>query len=207
MTEITKEEMRERLGNIGQIRDLLFGTQIREYEEQFQKIESELARLFAFKEEIIEQVEQLHQTLSQEIIAVSDSLEKRLKYLSLTTHEEINKLSQEQGSFAKSTSNNLDNLTSNFNKNIKNLKAEITSNQEQLESKIDNVKALVNEELENHFGKLQEVKVSRDDLAEVLFELCLKVKGTGFVPDLKEASDTKADFLLPEQEQKKSAGN
>ena len=48
---------------------------------------------------------------------------------------------------------------------------------------------------------LTEVKVSRTDLAEILFELCLKVKGSDFVPDLKEAAETqvKTDFILPEE--------
>ena len=32
MAEITKEEMRERLGNIDQIRDIIFGAQLREYD-------------------------------------------------------------------------------------------------------------------------------------------------------------------------------
>ena len=200
VAEITKEEMREKLGNISQIRDLLFGSQMRDYEQQFQKLESELSRLFAFKEAINDRVDQLHQSLSQEISAVSDSLEKRLKYLSLTTHEEINKLAQEQSSFESKVSSNIEDLNLSLNQNIKNIKTEIVSNREQLEKQIDSLKKIISEELDKQFGKLQEVKVSRDDLAEVLFELCIKVKGTEFVPDLKDAADSKADFLLPDQQ-------
>lgn len=202
VAEITKDEMREKLGNISQIRDLLFGTQMREYEQEFHKLESELSRLVAFKEAINDRVDQLHQSLSQEISAVSDSLEKRLKYLSLTTHEEINKLAQEQESFEGKVSNNLEDLNLSLSKNIKNIKTEIVSNREQLENQIDSLKKIISEELDKQFGKLQDVKVSRDDLAEVLFELCIKVKGTEFVPDLKDAADSKADFLLPDQQNK-----
>ena len=200
VTEITKDEMREKLGNIGQIRDLLFGTQMREYEQQFQRLEGEISRLFSFKEAISERVDQLHQSLSQEISAVSDSLEKRLKYLSLTTHEEINKLSQEQISFDRKTSDHLEQLNLNFDNNVKSLKTEIATNREQLDNQIDSIKKILAEDLDKKFGKLQEIKVSRDDLAEVLFELCIKVKGTEFVPDLKDAADSKADFLLPDQQ-------
>ena len=35
MTQMLREEVRERLGNIDQIRDIIFGAQIREYETRF----------------------------------------------------------------------------------------------------------------------------------------------------------------------------
>jgi hypothetical protein len=45
MAEITKEEMRERLGNIDQIRDIIFGAQLREYDNRFDKIDSDLSMM------------------------------------------------------------------------------------------------------------------------------------------------------------------
>lgn len=200
MSEINKEEMRDRLGNIAQIRDLLFGTQIREYEKQFQKIELELSNLFSFKEEINNKFTQLQTSLSQDINAAVDSLEKKLKYLSLTTHEEINKLTQEQTNLDKKVFNDLDNLNQAISSQGKQLKQELAKTNETIEANVNNLKQSLLEDLEKYVTKLQETKVSRDDLAEVLFELCLKVKGTDFVPDLQEAADSKTDFLLPERE-------
>ena len=45
MSELTRDEMRDRLGNLDQIRDLLFGKDMQDYDRRFQKIESDLAAL------------------------------------------------------------------------------------------------------------------------------------------------------------------
>ena len=45
MTQMSREDVRERLGNIDQIRDIIFGTQLREYENQFTKLESDISVL------------------------------------------------------------------------------------------------------------------------------------------------------------------
>ncbi len=200
MTEITQEEMRERLGNIGQIRDLLFGSQMREYEKRFQSLESQISELLNFKQEIQERLNKTHDSLNKEIVAVGDSLEKRLKYLSLTTHEELNKINQDKSEFKQKTSVNLADLSKSVNSQFKNIKEELNQTQTKVDTDIDNLKKNIFEALEKHISSLKEVKVSRDDLAEVLFELCIKVKGTDFVPDLKEAMDSQTDFLLPEQQ-------
>ncbi len=36
-------------------------------------------------------------------------------------------------------------------------------------------------------------------MAEILFEVGLRLKGSEFVPELKEAADTDSGYLLPEQ--------
>ncbi len=200
MTEITQEEMRERLGNIGQIRDLLFGSQMRDYEKRFQSLESQISELLSFKQEIQEKLDKTHDSLNKEIVAVGDSLEKRLKYLSLTTHEEFNKINQDRSELKQKTSVNLADLSKVVNSQFKNIKEELNQTQTKVDTDIDNLKKNIFEALEKQISSLKEVKVSRDDLAEVLFELCIKVKGTDFVPDLKEAMDSQTDFLLPEQQ-------
>jgi hypothetical protein len=47
---------------------------------------------------------------------------------------------------------------------------------------------------------MKAAKVSRDDMAEILFELGLRLKGTEFEPELKEAAggDTANDMPLLE---------
>lgn len=45
MSEITREEVRERLGNIDQIRDIIFGAQLRDYNNRLDKIEADLSLL------------------------------------------------------------------------------------------------------------------------------------------------------------------
>ncbi|MEH2412603.1 hypothetical protein [Nostoc sp.] len=45
MSQMSKDDVRERLGNIDQIRDIILGTQVREYENRFNKLESDISQL------------------------------------------------------------------------------------------------------------------------------------------------------------------
>jgi SMC interacting uncharacterized protein involved in chromosome segregation len=205
MTDMAKEQMRDRLGNIDQIRNLLFGNQIEEYEQRFKscdsrldKLESELA---SFQSEMRDRLTQLQESLSSEIRSGLDSLEKKLKYLSLTTHEEISKLKQAVDSTNKKFSQGIESLDRKVNYQSNFLKNEMTQTREKLEGEFQSLKAQIFAEIEKGMSELKDSKVSRVDMAEILFELCLKIKGTEFVPSLKEAAENhvKADFLLPEQ--------
>ncbi len=203
MAEISKEEMRARLGNIEQIRDLLFGHKTEEYEEIFQqhatrldKLESELSR---FQGEMGDRLAQLQDSLSTEIKAVADSLEKKLKYLSLTTHEETSRLDQEIQIAEKRSSLAFDELNKTLKVKTNSLQHQLEESKDTLSEDLEQLKNQLFKQLEKSFAELKEAKVSRTDFAEVLFELCLKVKGTEFLPDLKEAAENQiqADFLLP----------
>ncbi|OKH20338.1 hypothetical protein NIES593_19115 [Hydrococcus rivularis NIES-593] len=205
MSDIAKEQMRDRLGNIDQIRNLLFGKQIEEYEQRFKscdrrldRLESELA---SFQSEMRDRLTQLQESLSSEIRSGLDSLEKKLKYLSLTTHEETSKLQQAVNLTNQKLSQGVESLDRKVNHQANFLKNEMTQTREKLEGEFQSLKTQIFAELEKGMSELKDSKVSRVDLAEVLFELCLKIKGAEFIPNLKEAAENhvQAEFLLPEQ--------
>ncbi|MBF2019416.1 MAG: hypothetical protein IGR93_04690 [Hydrococcus sp. C42_A2020_068] len=205
MSDIAKEQMRDRLGNIDQIRNLLFGKQIEEYEQRFKSCDSRLDKLESdlagFQLEIRDRLTQLQESLSSEIRSGLDSLEKKLKYLSLTTHEETSKLQQAVNLTDQKISQGVESLDRKFNHQANFLKNEIAQTREKLEGEFQFLKTQIFAELEKGMLELKDSKVSRVDLAEVLFELCLKIKGNEFITNLKEVADNhvQADFLLPEQ--------
>ncbi|NES81546.1 MAG: hypothetical protein F6K10_09150 [Moorea sp. SIO2B7] len=205
MADISKEQMRERLGNIEQIRDLLFGYKIKQYEEIFAKYDQRLGNLESelsnFQSEIRDRLTQLQDSLSTEMGSEIDSLEKKLKYLSLTTHEEMSKLQQQIKITDEKNSHNIDSLNNTVMSKNNFFKNELFQTRDKLEEDVQFLRKQVFEYLEKSLSHLKDEKISRADLAQVLFEVCLKVKGTDFVPDLKEAVDNqvKSDFLLPEQ--------
>jgi hypothetical protein len=55
------------------------------------------------------------------------------------------------------------------------------------------LRSLVLEELDRHFSILREDKLSKDDMAELLFELGMRLKGSEFVPELREAAEEKVE--------------
>jgi conjugal transfer/entry exclusion protein len=206
MADITQEQMmRDRLGNIDQIRDLLFGQQLSTYEKRFethnQRLNTLETQLASFQEETRTRLNQLQNAFSADLKAAVDALEKKLKYLSLTTQEETNKLQQELQNTDQELSSEIESLTKEFTNTTTAIKDELSDSREKLSKDIQTLKTQVFEELEKCFSNLTDSKVSRVDLAEVLFELCLKVKGTEFIPDIKGSSpnQVQAEFLLPEQ--------
>jgi hypothetical protein len=205
MTDITREQMRDRLGNLEQIRDLLFGQKIREYDgfqedsdRRLQKLELDFS---AFQSEVRNQLTQLEDSLSGEIHAAVDSLEKKLKYLNLTSQEQVERLQQELTFVQQEATDQVNVLQRNITEKTNSLETEIAQNRQTLEANLQDLKDRISETIEREFSQLKENKLSRTDLAEVLFELCLKVKGSDFAPQLKEVEDneTIAELLLPER--------
>lgn len=198
MTDINKEEIRERLGNIEQIRDLLFGSQVRDFETRFDSLETSLSTL---QQEMRDRLHKLNDDMTSELRAAVDSLEKKIKYLSLTTHEEVTDVRQTLDRTDKRIATRIELVEQSFNDKANALKNEVAQSKHSLNQDIQTLKEQVLTDLESRFVGLKEGKVSRDDMAEIFFELCMKLKGSDFIPDLKEAADRqiKTDFLLPEQ--------
>ncbi len=196
MAEITKEEMRERLGNIDQIRDIIFGSQLRDYNGRFEKIESDLALL---QQDIQDRVEQLKTILTAEIKSSVENLDKRIKTLTLNSQEELTDLRQQGDRLNRKFSSSIEALDEALDQQTTSLREELGQTRDQLQEEVRNLKNQVLEELDRRFSLLTEVKVSRDDMAEVLFEVGMRLKGTEFVPVIKQAVEEKnGGFVLPE---------
>lgn len=210
MTDIGRENMRERLGNIDRIRDLLFGNDMKEYQERFENCEQRLERMESkftqFQTEINARLNHLQSDLSTEIHSAVDSLEKKLRYLSLTTHEETSQLKQELKSLTERNSGNIDSLAQDVEAKTNSVRGELTQTRQVLQAEVRELRERVFSELEQSFDNLKDAKISRTELAEFLFELCFKVKGAEMVPKLKEAeeSSAEAELLLPEQHERHS---
>jgi chromosome segregation ATPase len=187
MTEITKEEMRERLGNIDQIRDIIFGAQLRDYNSRFEKIEADLARL---QQEMHDYAEQVKSVLSTEIRAVVDSLDKKIKAVTLNSQEETTDLRQQLDRINRKFTNSIEALDESVDKQTSLMRDDFAQTRDRLQEDFRVLRNQVFEELNKRVNMLGHAKVSRDDMAEVLFELGMRLKGTEFVPELKEAADT-----------------
>lgn len=186
MTFKTREEVRERLGNIDQIRDIIFGSQIRDYENRFVQIESDISRL---QQEMRSQVEQLKSSFSIEIKAATEALDKKIKSIALTTQEESVDLRQQIDRLNRKFSSGIQSLDEALDIQTTSVRQEASQTKIQLEDDIKALRDLVLEEMERHFSQLSKTKVSKDDIAETLFALGMRLKETEFIPMLREASD------------------
>jgi hypothetical protein len=206
MADVSAEEMRERLGNIDQIRDLLFGHKSREYDQRFDKYEQRLSSLestFAnFQSEIRDRLTQLQDSLSTEIRSALDSLEKKQKYLTITTQESAAKLQHELSLVDQKTAHGVVALHQNLTSQGNALQAEMTEIRHEFDTEIQNLRNQIFDEFTKEISGLKDTRVSRAALAEVLFELCLKIKQNDFVSELSDSmnNSVKTELLLPEQQ-------
>ncbi len=204
MVDITKDEMRDRLGNIDHIRDLLFGNKIREYENRFQECEQNINKLTRelslFETETRERLDQLQDSLTTEIRSAVNSLEKKLKYLSMTTEEKTNQLQKELYSTANNSSQGIESLHKSLTGKTNFLRNDLFQTRDNLEQSMESLREQVFETIEKELLNLKDKKVSRTDLADVLFELCVKIKGDELVRDFPENTEeqTPSEFFLPE---------
>lgn len=193
MTEVNKQQIRERLGNLDQIRDLLFGQKIEDYDRQFQEYKNRIDKLESdlqqFHSETNNRFTLLQNSLSTEIRSGFDSLEQKIRFLNLTAKEKNSKLKQEIDDLELKTRQNLDYsykyLTSKTNK----LSEEIDRVKAELSESITFFKQQTMSQIDKDFLDLKDSKISRIDLAEVLFELCLKLRGNESFSRIKEAEE------------------
>lgn len=186
MADITKEEMRERLGNIDQIRDIIFGPQLREYDNRFDKLESDISLL---QQEMRDRIDQVRTVISTEIRSAVDVLDKKIKTLNLTSQEEMTDLRQQIDRVNKKFSNTIEALDQTVDNQTHALRDEILQAKAKLQEDVRSLRGQVYEEVERRFGLLREDKISRHDMAEFLFEVGMRLKGNEFVPQLREAAE------------------
>jgi predicted nucleic acid-binding Zn-ribbon protein len=200
MADITKEEMRDRLGNIDQIRDIIFGSQLRDFDTRFDKIESDLSML---QQEIEDRTEQVKTVLSTEMRAGIDALEKKFKILNLNTQEEVADIRQQIDRANRKFSSSMETLDEALDKQTNSIRDELSQTRERLQEDVRSLKNQVFEEITRRFSVLRDEKVARDDMAEILFELGMRLKGTEFVPELKEVAEgnIEPEVLLPQRRQ------
>jgi uncharacterized phage infection (PIP) family protein YhgE len=203
MVNFKPEDVRERLGNIDQVRELLFGHIVSDHEQRFDASMQRLSRLesevASFQTEIRTQINQLQESLTNELRSGLSSLEKQVQYLSYNAHEQTNHLQYRVHEIEQKSDNGLNTLQQTVTSQTNGIKTDLTQTKEQLEAALRALEKRVFEEIDKDLTTMKSGKVSRVDLADLLFELCLKVKGADFIPQLPPGSANAGDYLLPEQ--------
>ncbi|NET06075.1 MAG: hypothetical protein F6K16_15505 [Symploca sp. SIO2B6] len=184
MAAMTKEDLRERLGNIDRIRNFLLGAELREYDRRFEQIEFELLRL---RRELHEHLEQINKSISTEVNAVIESLEAKLKYLKRDYQQESAKLIQQLESLNQQLLQNLQALDEIFNQRTIFLKCELSFTSKQFHQETYKLSEQFLKELGNHYAKIRDDKLSQKEIEEALSELNWRFQNTALISKCKGA--------------------
>ncbi|HEY9638353.1 MAG TPA: hypothetical protein V6D14_33500 [Coleofasciculaceae cyanobacterium] len=197
MGEITKEEMRERIGNIDLIRDIIFGSKLQEYDNRIDKLEANFSSL---EKEMRDRFEQVKTDCLTELRASVESLEQKIKSLSLTHQKDNADTRQLIDRSYKNFSSSLESIDRTVVSQTTSLRKELSETREKLQDDTRELKSQIFDELQKRFSLLSDAKVSKNDIADILFELGLRMKGAEFAPELKEGAEKNGsdDVLLIE---------
>lgn len=197
MGEISQDEMRERIGNIDLIRDIIFGSKLQEYDSRLDKLESKLSLL---DQEMRDRTLAIKTECLTELRASVDSLEQKIKSLSLTSQKDNADIQQLIDRTYRNFSSSLESIDKTVVSQTTSIRTELSETREKLQEDTRNLKTQIFDELEKRFSQVTDAKLSRNDMADVLFELGLRIKKAEFTPELKEAVHTNGseDVLLIE---------
>jgi len=180
MDKITKAEIRQRLGNVSQLRELLFGEQIEIYEAKSQEYNHRLNQLEAgfqeFKLIIEKKLKELENNLIARVNNIASTTEDKISYVNTNNQAEHQKINEELTKISKESYRNIDFLQNSINDHHSSLKHEITQSKSTIDRELQLLKRQIFDKLESGMRELSNTKLSHDDLADVLFELCLKLK-------------------------------
>jgi exonuclease VII large subunit len=187
---MTRADLRDQLGNIDQIREILFGSQIRQYGDRVEQVEASLADL---EQEMRDRTEGLKQSLSAQIQSAVEGLEQALKSIKLQDAKDKADTRQQLDYVNKRLSSNVETLDRVIDKQADTLRSEFSSSQQKLRDELKALREQFLTELESRSSTLTNDKVAREEIAEMLFELGLKLKGNQSLPGLEESKE----YLLP----------
>lgn len=196
MNEITKAEIRKRLGNITQLQELLLGDKIDEYNYKLQeyqlKIDALATKLEDSQTTIDKRLSQLESKLLRKIELVVNTVDKRQKYDRAQSQSEQHKLQQEIDTISSYSHENIDFLRRKINDNTNSLKLDISQSKSDLTRELSLFRQHITSQINRDLTQLTERKISRTDLADVLFDLCLELKETDKNLGLTQQADTES---------------
>jgi len=182
-------------GHIDQMRELILGPHIRESNERFAECETALRQV---GEALRKGLEEVAASAARQSDGVTSSMEKKLRALDVHTGEELISLRQQieglgetlAARFAKLEGDYLglcraeeksvlrmQSLAEELESVVHALRQDLTLVDRVAKGELQALSAHLLGELDRHSRSVRETKVSRDDLADILFEFGMRVKG------------------------------
>lgn len=213
-----QSDLGQGFNNIEQIRELLFGTQLKQFTSRLDGLEAALKeqkedtdkRITAFKIETERGLQKLQEALSTEFKSGIRSLTEDHKSMKTKGIEDKEELEQQIENISKRLSSNVTTLDEAIDKQTRSLRDDVLSSHKKLQSDLIQMKKQLFENFEKRMSALTSNKVDREDIADMFFEIVLKLKGTDqlqlkgtdFTPPWAENSESnKSEYLLLEESQ------
>lgn len=172
-------ELREG-ANVDKIRDILFGSNMREYEKRFARLEERLTKSSdALREDLNKRFDSLESYVREEL----ESLGQRLKNEKSERSESLKELTRESREASKSLEKKLSQLEEALASAQGDLRSRILEQSKTLGNQIQKTKEDLETALESEAGTLRADKTDRAMLADLFNEFALRLKGELELPE------------------------
>lgn len=171
----------EDLGNVEQIREILFGSQARELSKKIEKLELNIKKSF---DEIEIKIEANQKDFNQKLNNEVDLITKKIKNITTTYQDELVDLKDNNLKQEKRVQHNIDKLNEELGIKIEQLRKEQNMNKDSMNDGLSLLKLELSKFIEDTISQINEDKFSKDFAAEVLMEAALKIKGNSIHKDL-----------------------
>ena len=165
--------------NIDQLRDIIFGGQMREYERRFARMEERLAKdLAAVRDEVRDRCAGLERYMHDEL----ESLTVELRANQQSRAVEERRLSESIGDAAKSTEERMAALNELVGKQYRELRAQLLEQTKAITDDIQRRHADLLAQVERDAAELRDGKADRTALSALFMEVALRLRGESVVP-------------------------
>ena len=161
--------------NVDQIRDLIFGNQIKDFEAQFNKLNDTLK---VMEDKMTKGFSESHIKLQKETERSLEVLEKKIDNLSSSTQKERTKLKELIDSTDENLHEQLSNQKDEFATKLKILKENVADDNKKMADNMAAMQKEIQATLEKGLSGLSDDKLSRDSMAQMLLDVAMKIQGT-----------------------------
>src|SRR5271168_4457907 len=166
--------------NVDKIRDILFGSQMRDYEKRFVRLEERLAKASdALRDDLKKRFDSLESFVQQEV----EALGQRLKAEKSERADALKELTRETRDSAKSIEKKLSQLEEQLSSAQGDLRARILEQSKSLGNEIRKTQTEMEAALEREAETLRHEKTDRETLGDLFSELGLRLKGELELPE------------------------
>ncbi len=160
------------VGNVDKIRDILFGTQQKDYEKRFKRLEDRFSKdNMHLRDDMMQKIKTLEELINGEV----DSLAQRVSTERQERTADVQNLQHEINMMRNELTNRLAQLDEQFSKDLKQFRQQTHTKFKELASQIRQGNDNLTSAFKSDVAQLQEEKVNRSDLAAFFSEFSLRL--------------------------------
>jgi len=163
------------LGNVDQIREILFGSQSRELNERFEKIEQNIKSLH---DEMRSKIELSQNDFEERINNEIETVSKKMKNITTQQQDDFTDVRDASVKLEKRIQSSMEIMEDELNSKREQLQKQQIEMRSSLRSQMDSLQDEILTILNSKFSEISEVKLSRDDAADIFMEAAMSMKGT-----------------------------